>query len=153
MYSKDENAIIGISSGYIPSNVKKGEDMKKEGFIGYRSFYTPIDTIEKFYNEGYDTVCVFPAHTLNSLGTPYSEYPPTWLWYDKIDFTPFDRMVEDISSVMPGARLLLMIDLNSPAWLEHNNMSSNDTFMNLGKAIHNPVWMDATERYLKERNM
>ncbi len=121
------------------------------GFLAYRSFHTPINTIEKFSKEGYDTVCVFPAHTLNSLGTPYSQYPPTWLWYDKIDFTPFDKMVEDSTRAMPDGKLLLMIDLNSPAWLEHNNAYTVcDTFMNLGKAVHSPKWMEATETYLRK---
>ena len=126
------------------------ENKNSSGFLAYRSFYTTMNTIEKFAQAGYDTVCVFPAHTLNSLGTPYSQYPPTWQWYDKIDFYPFDRMVEDTTRAMPDAKLLLMIDLNSPAWLEHNVLESVcDTFMNLGKAVHNPVWLEATENYLK----
>ena len=121
----------------------------KSRLLAYRSFRTPLNSIERFSRAGYETVCVFPAHTLNSLGTPYSEWPPTWLWYDTYDFTPFDNMVAAITRAMPTARFLLMIDLNSPAWLEHNNwLSSNDTFMNLGKAIHNPVWREATEHYL-----
>lgn len=123
---------------------------KKPQFLAYRSFHTPLSTIEKFSDAGYEVACVFPAHTLNSLGEPYSQYPPTWLWFDKIDFVPFDRMVEDTTRAMPGAKLILMVDLNSPAWLEHNDwLGSNDTFMNLGKAIHNPKWLTATENYLK----
>ncbi len=129
---------------------KTEDDIKRSNFLAYRSFYTPLDTMEKFNNEGYRTVCVFPAHTLNSLGTPYSQYPPTWLWYDVYDFSPFDRMVEHTLSVMPEAQLVLMIDLNSPAWLEHNNLKNcNDSFLNLGKAVHNPIWIEATENYLK----
>ena len=132
------------------SSIRKGEKMKNSGFIAYRSFHTPLDTIEQFNNEGYNTVCVFPAHTVNSIGTPYSQYPPTWLWYDKFDFTPFDRMVEDVLSVMPEAKILLMVDLNAPAWLEHNNQKScSDSFLNLGKAVQNPIWVEATETYLK----
>jgi len=121
-----------------------------QGFLAYRSFHTPLNTIEKFSDQGYDTCVVFPAHTLNSLGTPYSQYPPTWLWYDKIDFTPFDRMVEDTTRAMPDAKLLCMIDLNSPAWLEHNKgYSSADTFKNLGKAIHASDWLEPTMWYLE----
>lgn len=124
--------------------------MKNSSFIAYRSFHTPLDTIEKFNSEGYNTVCVYPAHTLNSIGTPYSQYPPTWLWYDTYDFSPFDRMVEDTLSVMPEAKLIIMVDLNSPAWLEHNNLKNcNDSFLNLGKAVHNPIWLEATDKYLK----
>ena len=123
---------------------------KRKSFIAYRSFYTPVNTIKQFADAGYDTVCVFPAHTNNSRGTPYSQYPPTWLWYDKIDFTPFDNMIEDSSRGMPGAKLLCMIDLNSPVWLEHMHyITTADSFNNLGKAVHNPEWVEATESYLR----
>ena len=123
----------------------------KPTILSYRSFYTPLSTIEKFHNYGYDTVCVFPAHTLNSIGTPYSQYPPTWLWYDKVDFSPFDKMVEDVSLAMPNAKLVCMIDLNAPIWLIHKNeLSVCDTYNNLGNAVHNPIWIEATENYLKK---
>lgn len=121
-----------------------------ESFLAYRSFHMPVNTISKFASAGYDTVCVFPAHTRNSRGTPYSQYDPTWLWYDKIDFSPFDKMIEDISEAMPGARFLCMIDLNSPCWLEHMNAySCADSFNNLGKAVHNQDWLQATTDYLR----
>ena len=124
---------------------------KGASMIAYRSFFTPLNTIEGFSKAGYDTICIFPAHTKNSLGEPYSQYPPTWIWYDKIDFTPFDKMVADVSSVMPDAKILLMIDLNSPIWLEHKEWESvTDSFNNLGRAVCNPCWIEAIEYYLKE---
>lgn len=119
-------------------------------FLGYRSFYTPLNTIKKFADAEYDTICLFPAHTVNSRGTPYSQYPPTWLWFDRIDFTPFNNMVHDVLKAMPDAKFLCMIDLNSPAWLEHINcFSTCDSFNNLGKAIHNPEWREPTKKYLE----
>ena len=45
----------------------------RELILAYRSFHTPLNTIEKFADAGYETICVFPAHTLNSRGTPYSQ--------------------------------------------------------------------------------
>jgi len=122
----------------------------KTNFLAYRSFHTPLNTIVKFSSQGYDTAVVFPAHSLNSLGTPYSQYSPTWLWYDKIDFSSFDKMIDDTTRAMPNAKLLCMIDLNSPAWLEHNKpYSSADTFKNLGKAIHASDWVEPTMWYLE----
>lgn len=141
-------------------------------FFAYRSFHTPLNTIEKFANAGYETVCVFPAHTTNSRGTPYSQYPPVWRWYDKLDFHVFDGMIDDItravsvpssaaSSADPHSqdtgsenrnqvKFLLMIDLNSPIWLEHMNCyDCSDTFNNLGKAVHNPHWFNPTMTYLE----
>jgi len=120
-------------------------------FLAYRSFLAPLNTIAKFAREGYDTLCAFPAHTVNSRGTPYSPYPPVWEWFDRLDFTPFEQMVHDFSQAMPEAKLICMIDLNSPVWLEHYMAyECCDSFNNLGKAIHNPFWRKAVEEYLKK---
>ena len=119
-------------------------------FLAYRSFHMPMNTIEKFAKIGYDTIVLFPAHTANSLGTPYSQYRPVWLWYDRYDFTPFDSMVHDALTAMPDAKFLFMIDLNSPVWLEHRNWRTClDTFNNLGKAVHSHFWRETTNRYLE----
>ncbi|NMA19392.1 MAG: hypothetical protein GX927_02330 [Lentisphaerae bacterium] len=125
--------------------------METKPFLAYRSFYTPLNTIEKFAGCGYETICVFPAHTVNSRGTPYSQYRPVWLWFDKLDFSPLDDMITDISRAMPEAKFLCMIDLNSPVWLEHMNCySCSDSFNNLGKAIHNPEWLQPTKQFLEK---
>ena len=126
--------------------------MKNEKpFLAYRSFIMPLSTMEKFHAAGYSSLCLFPAHTFNSLGTPYSPYAPIWKWYDKLDFTPWDQMISDSSKVMPGADLLCMIDLNSPLWLEHNKLHECcDSFNNLGKAVHTPSWREAVTYFLKE---
>ena len=123
---------------------------QKSPFLAYRSFYTPLNTIEKFADAKYDTLCIFPAHTVNSRGTPYSQYGPVWKWFDRLDFAPFDEMIYSVSKAMPDGKFLLMIDLNSPIWLEHMYCYETcDTFNNLGKAIHNPHWKEATTTYLK----
>ena len=119
--------------------------------LAYRSFLTPLNTIEKFAKVDYDTLCLFPAHTVNSRGTPYSAYPPVWHWFDKLDFAPFDRMIYDVSQAMPKAKFICMIDLNSPLWLEHfKAFDCCDSFNNLGKAVHNPFWKESVGRYLKD---
>ena len=120
-------------------------------FLAYRSFTAPLNTMEKFAGKGYDTLCIFPAHTVNSRGTPYSPYPPVWKWFDHADFAVFDQMVRDYSQAMPDADVLCMIDLNSPVWLEHYMaFECCDSFNNLGKAVHNPFWRKAVTDYLKQ---
>ncbi|MBQ6599221.1 MAG: hypothetical protein IJH79_16850 [Lentisphaeria bacterium] len=120
-------------------------------FLAYRSFLTPLNTIERFAKADYHTMCVFLAHTVNSRGTPYSAYPPVWKWFDRLDFTPFDQMIYDASKAMPNAELLCMIDLNSPVWLEHYMaFECCDSFNNLGKAVHNPFWRKAVKDYLQK---
>ena len=124
---------------------------EKKPFLAYRSFHTPMNTIGQFASAGYETICVFPAHTCNSRGTPYSQYHPVWLWYDRLDFSPFDTMIADVSTAMPEAELLCMIDLNAPVWLEHMNPHRcADSFNNLGRTIHNPQWREPTEAFLRK---
>ncbi|MBP5639674.1 MAG: hypothetical protein J6X55_09360 [Victivallales bacterium] len=125
--------------------------MNQIPFLAYRSFLAPLNTIERFAHADYDTMCIFPAHTVNSRGTPYSTYPPVWLWFDRLDFTPLDKMIHDVSQAMPKADFLCMIDLNSPVWLEHfKAFDCCDSFNTLGKAVHNPFWREAVEPYLQD---
>ncbi len=119
--------------------------------LAYRSFQTHLNTLRRFKEASYETFCIFPAHTLNSRGTPYSQYKPLWLWYDEIDFAPLDQMIKDNLKVVPEANFICLIDLNSPAWLEHmNSYACGDSFNNLGKAVHNQEWLQPTENYLRE---
>ena len=119
-------------------------------YLAYRSFNMPLNTIRRFNDAGYSTACIFPAHTLNSRGTPYCQYKPVWLWYERYDFSQLDRQIYDMHQAMPDADFLCMVDLNSPAWLEHQLIVGGDSFNNLGKAIHNPRWLNPTTQYLKD---
>ena len=66
--------------------------MKKlRRFFAYRSFWPELETVHRFGEIGIDTVAVFPSNTRNSLGEPYSKYPPNWLWFDAYDFGPVKR--------------------------------------------------------------
>lgn len=119
-------------------------------FFAYRSFEVHLNTIRQFSEAGCGTICVFPAHTLNSRGTPYCRYGPVWKWHGRYDFCEFDRQVADVSRPMPGAGLICIVDLNSPAWLEHMLQTGGDSFNNLGKAVHNPKWLEPTQKYMKD---
>lgn len=76
--------------------------------------WRPFGVSEK---PGINTVAVFPSNTCNSLGEPYSKYPPNWLWFDTYDFEPVKRQFDDLLSANPNAEFLVMLDLNSPLWL------------------------------------
>ena len=69
--------------------------MNRKPFFAYRSFQKEFDAMREFHAAGVNQFCVFPAHTTNSLGEPYSEYPPTWLAPEVYDFAPFDQQIED----------------------------------------------------------
>jgi len=122
----------------------------KNLFLAYRSFNMPLNTIRQFNNAGYRMGCIFPAHTLNSRGTSYCQYKPVWLWFDRYDFSQLDQQIHDFCQAMPEAKFICMVDLNSPAWLEHQLIVGGDSFNNLGKSVHNKRWLESTTKYLKD---
>ena len=58
--------------------------MPLKPFFAYRSFRRELETVRRFYETGVRQFCVFPANTTNSLGQPYVEYPPNWIFFDTI---------------------------------------------------------------------
>ena len=70
--------------------------MNRKPFFAYRSFRKEFSAMQDFTAAGVNQFCVFPAHSTNSLGEPYSEYAPTWLAPNVYDFTPFDQQIEDV---------------------------------------------------------
>ena len=123
--------------------------MKKlRRFFAYRSFWPELETVRRFGEIGINTVAVFPSNTWNSLGEPYSKYPPNWLWFDTYDFEPVKRQFDDLLSANPNAEFLVMLDLNSPLWLTRQLYAVNgDSYANLSEAVSIPRWREATGTY------
>jgi hypothetical protein len=125
--------------------------MSEKPFFAYRSFWKQLEMKKRFYEAGIRQFCVFPANTTNSVGEPYCEYPTNWKWYDKYDFSVVDEQFEDLLSVAPEARILCMLDLNSPNWLVKNlNIAGcfADSFLSLTDALTTKHWVNATKNYL-----
>lgn len=127
----------------------------KNIYFAYRSFLPELETTEKFNVQGIKTVCFISGNTANSLGEPYCEYPPVWVWYDKYNFNALDQQINDIISVVPDAELICKIDLNTPLWWTRNtkwgneNQSSYDSYYNLGQLSHWDKWRSDTGNYLE----
>ena len=123
--------------------------MKKlRRFFAYRSLWPELETVRRFGEIGINTVAVFPSNTCNSLGEPYSKYPPNWLWFDTYDFEPVKRQFDDLLSANPNAEFLVMLDLNSPLWLTRQLYAVNgDSYANLSEAVSIPRWREATGTY------
>lgn len=108
--------------------------------------------MERFRQVGVDTVCFFPGNTANSLGQPYSQYPPVWRWYGGYDFGSLDRQVADLKQ-LGMEKLLCIVDLNSPEWLSRQLSlahESGDSFTHLTECLANPRWKEATMDYLRD---
>ncbi len=121
----------------------------QQKYFAYRSFWPELETVRRFGEAGIDLVTVFPSNSANSLGEPYSKYPPNWLWFDRYDFEPVRRQFDDLLSANPRAEFLVMLDLNSPLWLSRQlNGRNGDSFTNLTEAVSIPRWREAVGGYL-----
>lgn len=122
--------------------------------FAYRSFWPEFEAMRQFKDAGVDTVCIFAANTDNSLGQPYSKYPPVWRWFGKYDFASLEKQYDDVLAVNPDAQFICMIDLNTPIWLQRQlslggHSAECESFTMLSGACANPAWRKATDEYLE----
>ena len=120
-------------------------------YFAYRSFLPEFDAMRRFESSGVRTICFFPGNTTNSLGQPYTQYPPVWRWFDTYEFASLDQQIADLRKAAPKASLICMVDLNSPEWLSRQlslSHESGDSFTHLTECLANPRWREQTLRYL-----
>jgi hypothetical protein len=130
------------------------ESEQKPLAFSYRSFWPEFGAMAQFRDAGVDTVCIFAANTDNSLGKPYSAYPPVWRWFGKYDFGSLDKQYDDVLAVNSNATFICMVDLNTPIWLQRQLSSQGhsaecESFTMLSCACANPAWRKATGDYLE----
>jgi hypothetical protein len=122
--------------------------------FAYRSFWPEFEAMRQFKEAGVNTVCIFAANTDNSLGKPYSKYPPVWRWFGAYDFASLDKQYDDVLAVNSNAEFICMIDLNTPVWLQRQlslqgHSAECESFTMLSCACANPAWRKATGEYLE----
>lgn len=122
--------------------------------FSYRSFWPEFGAMAQFRDAGVDTVCIFAANTDNSLGKPYSKYPPVWRWFGKYDLASLNKQYDDVLAVNSNATFICMIDLNTPIWLQRQlslqgHSAECESFTMLSCACANPAWRKATGEYLE----
>jgi len=122
--------------------------------FAYRSFWPEFEAMGQFKDVGVNTICIFAANTDNSLGKPYSKYPPVWRWFGKYDFESLDKQYDDAIAVNGNAEFICMIDLNTPIWLQRQlslrgHSAECESYTMLSCACANPEWRQATTEYLE----
>lgn len=122
--------------------------------FAYRSFWPEFDAMRQFKDARVNTVCVFAANTDNSLGIPYSKYPPIWRWFGKYDFESLDKQYDDVIAVNGNTEFICVIDLNTPVWLQRQlslagHSAECESFTMLSCACSNPAWREAIGEYLE----
>jgi hypothetical protein len=144
-------AIVAAGESCTSSNDKIIKD--KSNFFAYRSFWPEFEAMEQFREVGVNTVCIFAANTTNSLGKPYSKYPPVWRWFGKYDFDSLNKQYDDVLAVNPDAEFICMIDLNTPVWLyrqlTQKHIVECDSYSMLSYACANSEWIKTTNEYLE----
>ena len=126
--------------------------VKKNQYFAYRSFWPELETMKKFRECGVDTFMFMVSNVANSLGTPYTKYPPVWKWNNIYDLNAFDRQIEDILKAIPDAKLMCMIDLNTPHWWTRYLGAFGvkyDSFYELGKISASQTWRRDTADYMQ----
>ena len=142
-----------VLAAMLAAGVATAGGIEKPLAFAYRSFWPEFEAMRQFKDAGVNTVCIFPAHTANSLGQPYCKYPPVWRWFGKYDFASLDQQFDDVLAVNSNANFICMVDLNSPPWLDHQlalqgHSGESDSFTMLSCACANPAWRKATGEYL-----
>jgi hypothetical protein len=124
----------------------------KNMYFAYRSFWPELETMKKFRECGIDTFTFMVSNTDNSLGVPYTKYPPVWKWNNIYDLEAFDRQIGDILEAIPDAKLMCMIDLNTPHWWTRYLGAFGvkyDSFYELGKITNSQTWRQDTSDYMQ----
>jgi hypothetical protein len=113
----------------------------------YRSFWPKADAVAKFSKLGIEHFCLFPANTVNAFGQRYSLFPDIWTGIDTYDFQALDDHIRLFLDSAAEAKLIVMIDLNTPLWWTHFRRKS-DSFIELGRLSHDPQWRQDTLDYV-----
>ncbi|MBQ6470583.1 MAG: hypothetical protein IJJ33_01245 [Victivallales bacterium] len=125
----------------------------KRHYYAYRSFWPELETRRRFRDEAGVTIHnVMISNTANSLGFPYTKYPPVWKWNGVYDLESFDRQLDDVLAVVPEARFLVMLDLNTPHWWTRYLGAFGvryDSFYELGKISASTLWRRDTAEYMR----
>ena len=124
----------------------------KNTYFAYRSFWPELEAMKKFRECGVDTFTFMVSNTANSLGLPYTKYPPVWKWNDTYDLDAFDRQIGDILEAIPDAKLICMVDLNTPHWWTRYMGAFGvkyDSFYELGKISNSQIWRQDTSDYMQ----
>ena len=94
--------------------------------LAYRSFWPQERYNRQFAEAGIKLVFVYPSNTICSLNVPYSNYPQIWTGPDEYNWRALDDHIGDVLEWNPEAKLMVMIDLNTPAWWVRSHGGDKD---------------------------
>ena len=129
--------------------------------IAYRSFWPQERYNRQFAAAGVKLVFVYPSNTICSLNVPYSNYPQIWTGPGEYNWKSLDDHLGDVLRWNPDAKLMVMIDLNTPEWWVKSHDGAN-SFTHLAETVlredfrkdvgeYMRVFLEYTEAHYKDR--
>ena len=94
--------------------------------VAYRSFWPQERYNRQFAEAGVKLVFVYPSNTICSLNVPYCNYPQIWTGPNEYNWKSLDDHIGDVLKWNPKAKLMVMIDLNTPAWWVRSHGGAKD---------------------------
>ncbi len=104
--------------------------------VAYRSFWPQERYNRQFAEAGVKLVFIYPSNTICSLNVPYCNYPPTWIGPNQYNWKSLDDQIGDVLEWNPQAKLMVMIDLNTPSWWVRSH-GGDDSFLRRTEADPN----------------
>ena len=137
---------VAVSPMFAADPVGFQEQCRKQLWVTYRSFNKELERTAQFAAMGITNRCFFASNTINGLANPYCEYPLIWKGFKKYDWSALDAQAEDLAKASPGARFMVLIDLNTPYWATHKFWL--DSFTDITHAGVMPEWRNRTKEWM-----
>lgn len=135
--------LIPILSAVLALTAAAGERPRAEARQIYRSFMPALPQTAAFARLGITTRCFLVSEDVIDDG-----YPAVWRGEGEYDFAAFDSQVADILKVSPTAKLVCIIDLNTPRWLKSSGLPF-DSHNEISTACASGEWKRQAEAWLR----
>ena len=135
-------SVVSISSS---AKENRGDAIPR---MCYRSFWPQEEYNRQFAEAGFKLVFIFPANTDCTLKLPYSNYPTIWTGQDEYNWESLDRHIGDVIKWNPSAKLIVMIDLNTPKWWNSTHKPT-DSYWKVSDALLSEDYRRDVSEYLK----
>jgi len=123
---------------------------RQKRFFGYRTWRPESETIKRFYTAGVDTFTLTFSNGFTAAGMPYTLYQPIWLGEHQYDFNMVDKQFAYYLNVAPDAKIIALIDLNTPMWWHKFGMGVRyDSVFQLGRVCASEKWRNDTVDYFQ----
>ncbi len=117
--------------------------------IAYRSFWPQERYNRQFAEADVKLVFIYPSNTICSLEVPYSNYPKIWTGPNQYNWKSLDDHIDDVLKWNRKAKLMVMIDLNTPRWWAKLHDGA-DSFTHLAETVLRDDFKRDVNEYMRK---